>query len=1566
MRHFSARTLAALLCAALALGPITQSAYAQTALADVPIAAKVAAKPNIVYTVDDSGSMANNYIPDYVASGTYPSFCRGGIQVDGLGRPYYLTSGGFNITQRNCGPGSLTAFNFPGFYVGDFNHLAYDPDVTYQPPLKADGTPLTFNVGIVTDKFGNQIDLKQVQSDPYLSAATTVDLSVNVSVPLFCNTDWPIITNPPAVGEVGNAAGEYIAGAGAYCRINGTAYDANANGAPAVSNDYNYPWPKVGAAAGAVGVPNAAAYFWRQNSQRQIWCNTGAADWPQTCNGAWQCTMGGTYTAPLPQAQTCYLQNTSMVCTSAPNVYTPAGCNTDPAYDLGGCVAGQEQTCLTCVKTNPCVTWTQQSNGACHLTANGGPPGSGGSGAACTCLGVGCVLPACAAFTPNPTNANCSKGVLKQKCNPNAGACTDKAFNPATLTNRAYTLLDDSNMVNGGTGTICRHNNFDYATGLPKNAPAGYPTAPWVTPITSGCPTDIPTTLSIPRHYYTVSSIQFCDKADGTANAQWNGFGTGVCQSKNDFTKYKFVKWGNFTRTDLIPSSAPFPYTDITGLANTRTYVEEAINYGNWYAYYRTRILAAKSVSSIAFSFLDDTYRVGFHDLGTVAATAPPIWVDVDDFKGTAAGTTRGDWYNALFNIKINNYSTFTMSAMLRIGNLFQNGKSAGLPATVNPLPAGAKDPITLSCQNNYHILITDGFTNEPTLQTVVGEQDAVVPNFTSPDILPDQVLPNLRPKKGKPWPEPFVQETKAVADTLSDIATYYWATDLRPGMKDDVPSSSGKGTGDLDPTKDVAWWQHVSFSAISFGSEGVLDASQRKATIAAITAKTQFWPDLTNPNSPVNPAANKGAAGVDDLWHATVNSRGQFVYAKSPIEVSYGLASILAGIQNQRKSRVGASFSGTVLDATNNIIYEATIEPGWAGDLLKVQIDPTTAKETGTLWQASAVLAAQIAQYISAAATPTVPASNGLEPWFTNRRIVTINDKTGKVVPFTYPSLSATQLATLGSKAQIQKEVIAYLRGASVYDTGVANPTPPPPTIYKPIEGTGIGQFRQRFGALGDISNGQPVIVTAANSPFRDANDPGYSGYVGGAAGARPTRIVAPANDGIVHVIDSNDGHEVMGFIPKAIIRSDVDASGRPNGIQALTFQDGGVPIYKHHFYVDSSPRTSDVDFNSAGVFGGGDDWHTIVVGGLGKGGNSYYALDLTDPDAADETVAAAKVLWEVTDGDWVYTYGRPIIVKTYAYGWSVIVTSGYNNVSGEGRIYFLDPKTGNQQRKYLTTGTTCPGGAPAGLAQINGFTKDFHNQFVEQVYGGDLCGNLWRFDLTDPKGAYPAPVLFATLDDGAKAQPITTAPQIEIDFSNGVDRYVFIGTGQLLDPSDLQNPLPAQQQTMYAIRDGSLSTPLVAGLPVTRGNLVPINPDLVSAVVGGAPNGWFHDLPTGVNAERIVTDVEADVNTVTYVGTQAQTDPCIIALPANVYAREYTTGRSLLADAGGNPIPAFYSAAGGVGMQVVGMTDPSTGAITLGGLLSLEIPGTSPIRFVPPNIVGNNRFGFRLLPGQ
>ena len=108
----------------------------------------------------------------------------------------------------------------------------------------------------------------------------------------------------------------------------------------------------------------------------------------------------------------------------------------------------------------------------------------------------------------------------------------------------------------------------------------------------------------------------------------------------------------------------------------------------------------------------------------------------------------------------------------------------------------------------------------------------------------------------------------------------------------------------------------------------------------------------------------------------------------------------------------------------------------------------------------------------------------------------------------------------------------------------------------------------------------------------------------------------------------------------------------------------------------------------------------------------------------------------------------------------------------------------------------------------------------------------------------------------DSGLPQPVTTAPQIEIDINNGIDRYVFIGTGQLLDTSDFTTT--AQRQTFYAIRDGTLAAPLTTGLPINpRVSMKAVNTDKVSSIVGGAPNGWYDDLPLTPTAERIVVDV-------------------------------------------------------------------------------------------------------------
>ncbi len=75
----------------------------------------------------------------------------------------------------------------------------------------------------------------------------------------------------------------------------------------------------------------------------------------------------------------------------------------------------------------------------------------------------------------------------------------------------------------------------------------------------------------------------------------------------------------------------------------------ELVNYANWFAYYRTRMLAAKTVTSLAFSDLTDKFRVGFHTLSNVPATD---FLTVADFTG-GAGNQRDQWHQKLFGVTV-------------------------------------------------------------------------------------------------------------------------------------------------------------------------------------------------------------------------------------------------------------------------------------------------------------------------------------------------------------------------------------------------------------------------------------------------------------------------------------------------------------------------------------------------------------------------------------------------------------------------------------------------------------------------------------------------------------------------------------------------------------------------------------------------------------------------------------------------------------------------------------------------------------------------------------------------
>ena len=168
----------------------------------------------------------------------------------------------------------------------------------------------------------------------------------------------------------------------------------------------------------------------------------------------------------------------------------------------------------------------------------------------------------------------------------------------------------------------------------------------------------------------------------------------------------------------------------------------------------------------------------------------------------------------------------------------------------------------------------------------------------------------------------------------------------------------------------------------------------------------------------------------------------------------------------------------------------------------------------------------------------------------------------------------------------------------------------------------------------LGDIFHSDPAVVGPPNNgryfasdlystdAFDCTDNQGYRCYFQKHEFRRQV-LVFGANDGQVHAVDLgtfeyttgpeedgeyNDGtgRELFAYVPRGVL---------PNLLAQAEASD-------HDWDVDSPIRVSDVfvDPEHDG-FPNADDreWRTVAIGGLRRGGNLYYALDMTQPDKLD-----------------------------------------------------------------------------------------------------------------------------------------------------------------------------------------------------------------------------------------------------------------------------------------------------------------------------------------------------------
>ena len=614
-------------------------------------------------------------------------------------------------------------------------------------------------------------------------------------------------------------------------------------------------------------------------------------------------------------------------------------------------------------------------------------------------------------------------------------------------------------------------------------------------------------------------------------------------------------------------------------------------------------------------------------------------------------------------------------------------------------------------------------------------------------------------------------------------------------------------------------------------------------------------------------PVADKPEA-IDDLWHAAVNGRGTYFSATNASSLAVGLSEALAGVSARSGSSAGAAISNPNMTSDDNFVISSAFRSvDWTGDVYQREMDPGTGVISNqAIWSAQELLDRQVGRVLY------TRSASGLKPFVWDN----LTSMEQGYFSLNYIQSNLTQFCTIGpyclsasdQAAAAGPSLVRYLAGDRSHEGSLADNSK---------------YFRMRAHLLGDVVNSTVAYVKKALFAY---TDPGYMDFITSSPVTTRTGMAyVGANDGMVHAFGTEGaqaGQELWAYIPSFILPD----------LHKLADKSYGS---RHQFYVDGSPVARDVQFGGA--------WHTILVGGMNRGGRGYYALDITDPEAP-------RSLWEFTNDNLGYTYGNPVIVKLTTGQWVVMVASGYNNVApgdGVGRLYILDAGTGALLRT-LTTGAGSVV-SPSGLAKISPWIENAkYDATALRVYGGDLLGNVWRFDINGNVGGagYDAHLL-ATLKDAAGVpQPITTKPELG-ELSNHA--LVYVGTGALLGVSDLTN---TQSQSLYAIKDPLDTTRygdprtdpshfvrqlLLAGLCpagsppavcATGENVRTIS--ATQAVDLSTQSGWYIDFPA--TGERMNDDPLLALGMITFVTNVPSASACTMGGTSYRYFLDARTG--------------------------------------------------------------------------
>ncbi|VAW38822.1 Type IV fimbrial biogenesis protein PilY1, partial [hydrothermal vent metagenome] len=605
------------------------------------------------------------------------------------------------------------------------------------------------------------------------------------------------------------------------------------------------------------------------------------------------------------------------------------------------------------------------------------------------------------------------------------------------------------------------------------------------------------------------------------------------------------------------------------------------------------------------------------------------------------------------------------------------------------------------------------------------------------------------------------------------------------------------------------------------------------------------------------------GNASATELLEETAFNGGGVAYlASSTSDLSESLRQILATIVEDNTSYVAPVLPVSPENRTfsGSRLYMGFFKPQsgafWYGNLKKYGLDSSgniLDKNGAAATNADGSIKDNAISYWSTAADGPDVAAGGvgglLMSRATERNIYTYTGSSSALTDSSNAFTTTNTAITFSLMAVVddteKDSLINYVHGKDAYDD----------------DGNGTTTEKRNW-ILGDILHSKPLVVNYNTYSLSAESD----------CSVNKTMVYVGGNDGMLHAYNDCDGSEAWAFIPQ----------------DQLPYLQN-LPGSTHGYSVDSSPKPYIYDADGDGNIEAGDK--AVLIFGERRGGNYYYAVDVTDPASpvymwrlsATESPSTINTDYSELGESWSEPQianisfqsspSSPLETKVVAF-----IGGGYDNVNED-----VNPALTNTKGRAIYAveiATLSSGGVPSFSAsgyKLWGYTSltssipsDISvldvddNGFVDRAYVGDTGGNMWKLNMTDTQ---PSNWTVTKIFQGAAGSKIFYRPVVTLE--NGYE-MLFFATGDRAHPTST-----GMVDRLYAVKDtGQTSTTTETDLvDATSTNSV----DITSAY------GWYIQLSLNSGEKSlapaaVISGIAYYTTYTPFISAGGSTDPCVV----------------------------------------------------------------------------------------